>query len=1272
MRPSAHHLQSLCPDVPDELARAHLKRLDDEYFERFDLDAVVAHVNGLARLSEKHPVDLLVEHRPDGYLDCTILSFDYPSVFSLITGVLCGAGAAIVAGDVFTYAKAIERRASGGKRPRSGSTPKPSFGRRRIVDHFWCTVEPALLNDEWVEKLRADLAEVISLLESGDRGAAEAAKQRVNQLVTRRLIDVRLPEQPALFPVDIGFDNDSGPFTRLTVVAQDTPAFLYSFSNALALQDCSIERVRIRTSQGCIRDEIDFVDASGSPVLDTEAQFRIKLCALLTKQFTYFLEKASDPFSALSRFEQLVERFLSMPQSEVWIESLADPRLMGDLARILGASDFLWEDFIRLQYESLLPILAPHIVRGARLSVSDEDLPRRLDSALVGAKTFEERVDAINAFKDEQIFRIDLEHILDDAVDFRSLSERLTALAEEIVRRTTGTVYDELVRRHGTPRTVAGLEASCAVFGLGKLGGCALGYASDIELLVVYGDNGETDGDAPRTNTEFFSTLARELAKAIRAKREGIFEVDLRLRPHGAAGPMASSLEQFCSYYGPGGGAHSVERLALVRMRAIAGDRELGAQVERLRDQYLYFSSAIDGAELNELREKQYKEKRRPGVHNAKFSAGALVDLEYTVQHLQVLYGEKDFRLRTSSIHQALRALEDIGVLEPDECARLVVAYEFLRELINGLRMLRGTAKDLYLPDLESDEFVHLARRMGYEPDDDRDPQAQLHLEFETRTAAVRTFVAKRLGPESLPGPLVGNAADLILADDPSLELRTKVLGGLGFRRPESSYENLRRLAGDGSRREVFCGLAVLACDRLRFEPDPDMALNNWERFLSELTDPEAHYRLLLAQPRRLGILVGIFSRSQFLADALIRNPEFLDWVTTPINLGSVRKRGDIEKELRALAGPCPDHATWLKTIRVFRRRETLRIGVRDMCLRVPTEEVVADLSALAGGIVHVTIQEAWKRLREEGAIPPDGEDLPERACILAFGKLGGRELNYSSDIDLLCVYDEEGARVSPAVPAARVVERLVADLSSVTDEGYAYRVDLRLRPWGGVGEIVSSINSIERYYRESARLWEVQALLKIRPIAGNQQVGYDFVERLRPLLVKSRDLETVSASIETMREQAMRKSAGGAHARAIDVKNGRGGIRDIEFLAQGLQLVHLAEHPALLTGNTLNALEELAKCGVLSCDAVDVLHEDYIFLRRVEHYLQILHDRQTHSVPLDGDELEALARRVLGPSASPGVFREEMESRMRRVRGMYERYLLAGQQREPDTEITR
>ncbi len=244
------------------------------------------------------------------------------------------------------------------------------------------------------------------------------------------------------------------------------------------------------------------------------------------------------------------------------------------------------------------------IVKGQRFSLPEETLAERLEETLRGAVDLEDKRDRLNAFKDQEIFQIDLDHILDPGTDFRGVANRLTRLAETVVRAATEFCYDHLVARYGRPRTAADMEAEAAIFGLGKLGGAALGYASDIEFLLVYGDNGTTDGEEPIANSEFFNRLVQWTAQSIRAKREGIFQVDLRLRPHGSAGPLACSLESFCEYYGPGGPAHAYERLALVRMRAIGGSPALGARLERIRDEMIYGARSIDLEELRELREK--------------------------------------------------------------------------------------------------------------------------------------------------------------------------------------------------------------------------------------------------------------------------------------------------------------------------------------------------------------------------------------------------------------------------------------------------------------------------------------------------------------------------------------------------------------------------------------------------------------------------------------------------------------------------------------------
>ena len=1250
MKVVSPRLLRLCAGLDDAFVAEHVSRLGSEYFRRFRTSEVAAHVCGLARLSAEAPVGLILRTREGGRrVDLTVLAYDYPFEFSAITGVLSGMGFSIQSGDVFTYSRAPGPAAPRVRRGAGGRVLGGGGHRRRIIDHFSGVRETGADDRAWEAELRARMTEAIGLFERGDADSVRRAKQRVNEWVTDRLASQRASASPpVLYPVEIRVDTTSGPFTRLRVVGQDTPAFLYSLSTALSLHGLSIERVQIRTRTGRVEDEIDLVDLRGAPVRDPEMLDRVRLSVLFTKQFTYFLDRAPDPYMALSRFEQLTEGLVHLPDRARWRESLANPRLMQELARLLGASDFLWEDFIRLQYESLLPVLKPRL-SGEALCEPVETLPGRLNRAVRRGRTFEERRQRLNEFKDREMFRMDVDHILAPEAGFRTLSERLTALAEAVVGAAACLVYDHLARRYGEPRTVAGMPAAHALFGLGKLGGAALGYASDLELLFVYGDQGHTSGRRRVGNDEFFAQLARETAAFITAKRDGIFHVDLRLRPHGQSGPLACSLESFCRYYGPGGPAHSYERLALVRLRALAGDPGLGAQVERLRDEFIYTGRTIRIADLEELRAKQLMEKTRPGEYNAKFSPGAMVDLEYTVQILQVLYAAATPALRTPRIHQALEALREAGVVEAEECDRLIEAYDFLRHLINGLRMLRGSARDLLLPPSGSDEFAHLARRMGYERRDGLRPEQRLSVEFDSRTAAVRAFVERHLGRAGRAGSGIGNAADLVLLDEAPDALRDRVLGAAGFRDPVRALTNLRRLAGTGARRSLFAQIAVLALDMLRNEPDADMALNNWERLVGATPDAMDHFGLLLSQPRRLELLLRIFSRSQYMADTLVRHPEFFEWATAPEQLQGPAAVASVEADLRREARQSTSHAEWRLRLNRFRQRHHLRIGLRDLCLRAEMRDVTLDLSRVAEAVVRVALEQAWTRqVHDARARARAARDL----CVLAFGKLGGRELNYSSDIDLLALRREAGEG-PPAEQSRRlcqaVVEALRSDLSDHTAEGRAYRVDLRLRPYGRSGELVPSVPFAAKYYATAAGPWEIQALLRLRPIAGARAVGLDFLRCVGPVLRRPHEPGEVIDSIRRMRGASARKDER-SHEGCIDVKNGEGGIRDIEFLVQGLQMIHLHRHPRLATGHTLDALVRLRRLGLLDKAAERRLSDDYVFLRQIEHYLQILEDRQTHVVAFDDTSLHALARRLEGRDADGRTFGRHLVRRMQDI----------------------
>ena len=310
--------------------------------------------------------------RGGGEVSCTVVSFDHPGAFSLITGVLSSRGYDIRSGDIFTWA------------PAPPDAPRElSLRRRRIVDCFTGVVDPAEDDDGWAARVEMDLRAVCQGLERGGEEAA-TARRTVNEMAARRLRGPGQPRETPLYPVRIEMvEAARAGSTAMRVISRDTPFFLYTFSLALTLQEVSIEHVTIRTAEGRIEDTFEFVDTQGRAITETARIDRIKLSVLLTKQFTSFLESAPDPLTALARFEHLVRDLVADPDQGRWVRLLSDQAVMRDLAQILGASTFLWEDFVRLQYETLLPLLAPHM-SSEGFSEPLTTLPTRLTAALDG------------------------------------------------------------------------------------------------------------------------------------------------------------------------------------------------------------------------------------------------------------------------------------------------------------------------------------------------------------------------------------------------------------------------------------------------------------------------------------------------------------------------------------------------------------------------------------------------------------------------------------------------------------------------------------------------------------------------------------------------------------------------------------------------------------------------------------------------------------------------------------------------------------------------
>jgi len=585
--------------------------------------------------------------------------------------------------------------------------------------------------------------------------------------------------------------------------------------------------------------------------------------------------------------------------------------------------------------------------------------------------------------------------------------------------------------------------------------------------------------------------------------------------------------------------------------------------------------------------------------------------------------------------------------------------------------MLRGNAEDLFLPDRKDIEFRHLARRIGYEPTQNQQEEDQLSIDFETFSAKIRQFVERHLGRDALPTPAAGSVVDLILNQAVSDELLARVMDQGGFLNHRRALVNIKSLAGSAEQQQEFSRLIVLSWDTLVTSPDPDMALNNWEQFVRRLPDPLEHFRQLLSQPKRISLLLSLFGVSQFLSDTLIQNPDFFAWITDPSIVGKARDQITMEQDLRVQAQESHSRLDWVNRLRLFRKREILRIGLRDLGLGVKLEEIMGEISFLARACCEVALDQCWKRVAPSGTDPSLVGPDPDHLVVCGFGKLGGWELNYSSDIDLVAIYQPRGESRTEEeeLTYTKVVKSLVQDLTDFTQEGQAYRVDLRLRPYGVSGPLVSTLTSILDYYENHADLWEFQALIKLKPVAGNLSLGEIFLDRVRDPFIQKWDPPRVRSSIARMRDLALKEHTSRLGDR-IDVKNSKGGIRDIEFRVQGLQLIHSAEYPQLLKGNTLRSLALLREQGIISESDLHQVSGDYRFLRRIEHYLQISEDRQLHTLPDSLQQREKLAWFLSDALAEVGKkpqgtarFRAEeffatLQQVMIRVRTAYEEFL--------------
>ncbi|MGH7230308.1 MAG: hypothetical protein ACREJU_03000 [Nitrospiraceae bacterium] len=497
-----------------------------------------------------------------------------------------------------------------------------------------------------------------------------------------------------------------------------------------------------------------------------------------------------------------------------------------------------------------------------------------------------------------------------------------------------------------------------------------------------------------------------------------------------------------------------------------------------------------------------------------------------------------------------------------------------------------------------------------------------------------------------LPDP-----APLLLASGLSSEQVGALLTPYGVEEIKRADANLQSMAGEPRARTLLAKVLGELLASIAPTADPDLALTHWERFLQAGVN-RIHLFQFLAEARpMLHLLCTIFGNSPSLAETLIRDPLLVYWLVEEQVLTRRPSRSDLDRALRAMLANVTAVELKLDAIRRFRRREMLRIGVRDLLRLADVPETTKALSDLAGILIQGAYEIVQNDLRSQYGIPMhrnrEGRWVETGFAVVAMGKLGGGELNYSSDVDLIYVYasdeghtrqaDRSGSQAAGSISNEEYFEyvsrRLTAALTEQTHEGFVYRVDLRLRAEGSVGQLARPLAGYRQYYRTRGQGWERQALLKAWPVAGDRSVGRAFLRMVRPFMFEMpRGTDNGAASIikqvKDIKAMIDAKIADRGHERR-NVKLGVGGIREIEFFVQALQMILGRRSPAILDRNTLGALSRLKRAGLLSAGEQAALTEAYVFLRDVEHKLQMVHDLQTHALPDLPDELTRCAVRL-------------------------------------------
>ncbi len=792
--------------------------------------------------------------------------------------------------------------------------------------------------------------------------------------------------------------------------------------------------------------------------------------------------------------------------------------------------------------------------------------------------------------------------------DLAEVTETMTTLADVAVEHAAAVLMARLVDRHGTPRSAAGEAQALIVIGMGKLGGRELNVSSDIDLIFVYPEDGETDGDGARlSNFEFFTRLGRQLIGAL-AEMTGdgqVFRVDMRLRPNGDSGPLVASFDMLENYFITQG--REWERYAWIKARPLCGAR--GADLATLARPFI-FRKYLDYGAINAMRELHAQIRREVArkdmADNIKLGPGGIREIEFIAQVFQLIRGGRDKALQIRPTLQVLRLLAERGILVEAAVRELDAAYRFLRNLEHRLQYL-DDAQTHTLPENPADQAL-VARAMGF------GEYAALLQELDDHRANVsRHFEAVFADPNRKGHDLA--AVWQGCEDDSNLQGAAQELGRLGYGEAENGAQRLAGIRG-GNRyqqmppaiRERFDALVPRLIEAAAETANPDATLARGLDLLEAISRRAAYLALLQQYPQALQKVAQLVSASSWAASYLTRHPVLLDELLDARLLEAAPDWAAFRAQLaHELDEHEPDTERQMDIMREAHHAQVFRLLAQDLGGMLALEKLSDHLSELADIMLDLALRLVWRKLLKRHREEP-------QFAVVAYGKLGGKELGYASDLDIIFLFDDD----HPDAPEiyARLAQRINTWISSATPAGILFQTDLRLRPNGESGLLVSSVAAFRQYQRESAWVWEHQALTRARFSAGDAGIGRQFEAIRIEVLRQPRDLAGLKREVI-----AMRQKMADAHANKsdlFDIKHDRGGLIDVEFIVQALVLGHAHAH-AELTGNlgNLALLKIAAGLGLIPEELAERVRDAYRRYRRLQHSLR-LNDAQYARVGRD------------------------------------------------------